>query len=53
MKKVLEIIGVIVAVFFVIGACVFLSRMATSKAPAAPENIADEVSTTVIIGGGP
>lgn len=53
MKKILEIIAVIVAVFFVIGACVFLSRAVLSEKRAVPASAGDEAASTVIIQGGP
>lgn len=53
MKTALEIIAVVVAVFLVIGAGVFLSRTLASKAHGTPEVAPDDATSTIVIGGGP
>ena len=51
MKKVLEIIAVIVVVLCLIGAGVVLSRGPGADAPAAPGGVEDEAPSTHLIGG--
>lgn len=53
MKKVLEIIAVMVVVLCLISAGVLLSRGPGSDAPAAPGGAENEAPVTTIIGGGP
>jgi hypothetical protein len=53
MKKVLEMIAVIVVVLCLISAGVFLSRGLGSDTRAAPGGAVDEAPATFIIGGGP
>ncbi|MDC0743916.1 hypothetical protein [Polyangium mundeleinium] len=53
MKKVLEMIAVIVVVLCLISAGVLLSRGPGSNAPAAPDGAVEELPVTTMIGGGP
>ncbi len=53
MKKVLEMIAVIVVVLCLISAGVLLSRGPRSDAPAAPGGAEDEASATILLGGAP
>ncbi|MDI1446024.1 hypothetical protein [Polyangium sp. 6x1] len=53
MKKVLEIIAVIVVVLCLISVGVLLSRAPGSGARAIPGSAVDDAHTATIIGGGP
>jgi len=53
MKKVLEMVAVIVVVLCLISAGVFLSRGPGSSASAAPGGLEDEAPSAFVLGGGP